>query len=394
MKNIIIIFILICNSLGIYSRGISGSTRVDGGELNSYVGDFSGLDFSVKVTWRVTHGRFNNQVGPTSITQIAGDNIVVIIWDDSTEKGIITASAAGIGTVRLEVDINSVKNMHITDFWCNGSKVTNGIINLPLGKSGTIECSVTDLEYPITHMKMNAYRWSTPKSWGGGIFDDKRTIKIRYDEKTGNGDKIIVTPVGYGGVLGNAKTITIKRETPQPPPPPPFDGNIKDVTITSNKTYKHSNLYVENVIIKNGANVVMNGYNSVRIVPGFTAELGSTVRIYNGTASSTQTRSIINKEEGTKGGIEVEKNIAKLYQNYHSPAYFMTTIPCTIPKETQSAYIQVYSLMGILVMKIPITSTGSNSIDINTIELVNGVYLYSLIVDGRLIDTKRMVVAN
>lgn len=98
MRNIIIIlFVLVCNNLHIYSRGISGPTRVDGGGLTSYIGDFSGMDFSAKVTWRVTHGRFNNPLGPTSVTQTVANNIVVIIWDDSAEKGVITASAAGIG---------------------------------------------------------------------------------------------------------------------------------------------------------------------------------------------------------------------------------------------------------------------------------------------------------
>ena len=138
---------------------------------------------------------------------------------------------------------------------------------------------MTDLEYPIAHMKMDACQWDTPKSWGGGVFKDKRTIKIKYDATTGDGDKIVVTPIGYGGVLGNSKTIKIKRETP---PSSPFDGNIKNVTITSNKTYEHSNISVENVTIKNGANVVMNGYKSVRIIPSLTAELGRTVKIYNG----------------------------------------------------------------------------------------------------------------
>ena len=112
-------------------------------------------------------------------------------------------------------------------------------INLPFGKSGIIECFCDGLEYPIAHMKMDACQWDTPKSWGGGVFKDKRTIKIKYDATTGDGDKIVVTPIGYGGVLGNSKTIRIKRETP---PSSPFDGNIKNVTITSNKTYEHSNI--------------------------------------------------------------------------------------------------------------------------------------------------------
>ena len=44
---------------------------------------------------------------------------------------------------------------------------------------------MTDLEYPIAHMKMDACQWDTPKSWGGGVFKDKRTIKIKYDATTG-----------------------------------------------------------------------------------------------------------------------------------------------------------------------------------------------------------------
>lgn len=391
-KTIIIFYLSIFVALSISSRGINGPTKVDGGELSTYRGDFSGLDFSAKVTWRVTHGRFNNQVGPTSITQAASNTIVSIIWDDSNQKGVITASAGGIGTVRLEVDINSVKDMHITDFWCNGNKVNNDVINLPLGRSGTIECSVTDLEYPITHMKIYGYRWNTPKSWGGGIFDDKRTIKIRYNEKTGNGEKIIVTPIGYGGVLGNSKSITIKRET-LPPPPPPFDGNIKDITISSNKTYSHSNLYVENVTIKNGANVVMNGYNSVRIVPGFTAELGSTLRIYNGTAK-TSTRSSEDEESLIDNEMTNDRYLAKLNQNFPNPASSIINISFVIPENSKNAHLQFYNMMGSSVMKIPIGTIGLNSIDINTLNLVNGIYLYSLIIDDCVIDTKRMIIAN
>ena len=72
----------------------------------------------------------------------------------------------------------------------------------------------------------------------------------------------------------------------------------------------------------------------------------------------------------------------------------MTSISFVIPEIRKSAYLQFYNMMGVLVLKIPITSIGQNSIDVNTTELINGVYMYSLIVDDCLIDTKRMVVAN
>ena len=391
----IILFLLLCSNIKILSSfGINGPVKVDGGSLTGYTGDFSGIiDFSTKVVWKVTHGRFNNPLGPTSVTQTVGENIVVIIWDDSPEKGIITATVAGMHTVRLEVDINSVKDMHITDFRCNGNIVTNDVISLPLGQSGVIECSVNDLEYPITHLKIYGYRWDTPESWGRGTFTGQRTVKINYDATTGNGQKISVTPIGYGDVLGNTRTVTIKRETPAPPP---FDGNIKNVTITSNKTYNHSTLFVEDVIIKSGANVIINGYESIRIVPGFTAEQGSTLRIYNGFAPKIQIRSIIDGEEGIGNdmGLGLDKDLPKLYQNYPSPARSITTIPCIIPEGMRNAYIHLYNLMGVLVQEIPVISIGENRIDINTSNWTSGLYIYSLVVDGRIIDTKRMIVSN
>ena len=92
--------------------------------------------------------------------------------------------------------------------------------------------------------------------------------------------------------------------------------------------------------------------------------------------------------------IGLDKYSAKLYQNIPNPASFIASIPFVIPEIRKSAYLQFYNMMGASVMKIPITSIGQNSIDINTTELTNGVYMYSLIVDDCLIDTKRMVVTN
>ena len=50
--------------------------------------------------------------------------------------------------------------------------------------------------------------------------------------------------------------------------------------------------------------------------------------------------------------------------------------------------------MGGMILKIPINATGQNEIYIDTNKLPNGIYIYSLFADGRLVDTKRMIVAN
>lgn len=175
----------------------------------------------------------------------------------------------------------------------------------------------------------------------------------------------------------------------------PFNGNVENVNINNERSYQAQDIYVENVNIKSGANVILNGSNSVRIVPGFTAELGSVVRIYNGNTSIiSQTKADFSNRNMADNQMQIEKKSALLSQNSPNPVSEHTTINCYIPENSGSACLQFYNMMGVLVLKIPITSIGQNSIDANTTELTNGVYMYSLIVDDCLIDTKRMVVAN
>lgn len=390
IKKYIIFIFLLFNSLISYSIGnsIVGPTTVDPGTYYTYRVNLEGWDINTKVNWRITNGRFNNVNGPVKLTLPIGGLDPTVVWDDTTNKGVITIDINGPFLLRIEVNINSVKNMYITDFRYNGSKATNDIITLPLGQTGILECTVPEMVYPLSKNKITEFKWETPKSWGGKTFYSGRTIKVNYNATSGNGETIKVTPLGFRSVLGNTKTITIKRATPT------FDGNIKNVTITSNKTYKYSKLYAENVTIRSGANVIMNGYNSVRIVPGFTAELGSTVRIYNGTAANSMTRGIMDENDNIDGRMIEDKKNARMEQNSPNPAKGSAVINCYIPSKTVNAYIQIYNAMGGMVLKLPIGTKGQSDIHIDTYKLPNGIYIYSLVTDGRLIDTKRMIIAN
>ncbi len=50
--------------------------------------------------------------------------------------------------------------------------------------------------------------------------------------------------------------------------------------------------------------------------------------------------------------------------------------------------------MGGMVLKLTIGTKGQSEIYVDTYKLPNGIYIYSLVTDGRLIDTKRMIIAN
>lgn len=60
----------------------------------------------------------------------------------------------------------------------------------------------------------------------------------------------------------------------------------------------------------------------------------------------------------------------------------------------KDAHIVVCNLNGLQLKEYSVEQYGRNIITINANEFVPGMYLYSLLVDGRLIDTKRMVVTS
>lgn len=86
--------------------------------------------------------------------------------------------------------------------------------------------------------------------------------------------------------------------------------------------------------------------------------------------------------------------IAELYQNNPNPFSVDTKIEYRLPKSTQSACLYVYNMSGLQIAEFPIHSFGVGSVIINAGYLEAGMYLYSLIADGQVIDTKRMILTK
>lgn len=87
-------------------------------------------------------------------------------------------------------------------------------------------------------------------------------------------------------------------------------------------------------------------------------------------------------------------NVTALYQNSPNPFNLSTTIGYTLASNAGSATIYVYNMQGAQLKSFPIYTTGNGSITINGSDLSAGMYLYALIVDGNLIDTKKMILTN
>jgi hypothetical protein len=84
---------------------------------------------------------------------------------------------------------------------------------------------------------------------------------------------------------------------------------------------------------------------------------------------------------------------ATLYQNSPNPFTSQTVIRFSLPDNAQNAYIYIFDMQGKMVKQLPVNAS-MQSVTINGYELQAGIYLYSLVVGGQEIDTKRMILSK
>ena len=93
--------------------------------------------------------------------------------------------------------------------------------------------------------------------------------------------------------------------------------------------------------------------------------------------------------------LNVDANIvATLSQNTPNPFSETTTIAFTLPESVGEAMICIYDMNGKQLEQIVIEERGSASVKIDGYKFEAGMYLYSLIADGAIVDTKRMVLTK
>ena len=83
-----------------------------------------------------------------------------------------------------------------------------------------------------------------------------------------------------------------------------------------------------------------------------------------------------------------------LFQNTPNPFTETTVIPCAVAEGVAQAVLYVYNLNGEQIAEYPIASRGDTEVTIVGNSLKAGMYLYSLIADGKVIDTKRMILTK
>jgi hypothetical protein len=103
------------------------------------------------------------------------------------------------------------------------------------------------------------------------------------------------------------------------------------------------------------------------------------------------------KTAGSKSSGEETQLIAEgfaLYQNTPNPFNKTTVIAAQLPESVQQAKIGVYNLQGIELASYPLQERGKVSVEISGGRFPSGMYLYALVADGQVIDTKKMLLTN
>lgn len=81
-------------------------------------------------------------------------------------------------------------------------------------------------------------------------------------------------------------------------------------------------------------------------------------------------------------------------QNEPNPFSHETVVKYTLPQTVGTASLYIYDLTGKQITSYPITDKGSSSITLTSKDLAAGIYIYTLVADGKVMDSKRMIVSE
>ena len=100
----------------------------------------------------------------------------------------------------------------------------------------------------------------------------------------------------------------------------------------------------------------------------------------------------------TKGDINMTSPVTgletQLFQNTPNPFTENTTIECVVGNDVKNASLYIYDMNGRQIDVLPVEGRGNTAVTIEGRSLEAGIYLYSLIADGQVIETKRMILTR
>ena len=99
-------------------------------------------------------------------------------------------------------------------------------------------------------------------------------------------------------------------------------------------------------------------------------------------------------QQAAQDELESSLGTAKLYQNAPNPWSSETVIRYCLPQSVVRADIYIYDMQGAQLKSIPAQGRGESQVTLTARDLKAGMYLYALVADGNLIDSKQMILTK
>ncbi len=116
----------------------------------------------------------------------------------------------------------------------------------------------------------------------------------------------------------------------------------------------------------------------------FLCQMSNSTIEQNEAETQEQLRSIIDVQLSNRNSIVLNQNVP-------NPFAESTVITYTVPATVQRAQIHFYDMQGTLINSVEITERGEGQLNVYGNDLSSGIYTYSLVADGTVVSTKKMM---
>ena len=99
-------------------------------------------------------------------------------------------------------------------------------------------------------------------------------------------------------------------------------------------------------------------------------------------------------QQSAQDEIDASLTKAVLYQNAPNPWSSETVIRYRLPQSVARADIYIYDMQGAQLKSIPAQGRGESQVTLTAHDLKAGMYLYALVADGALVDSKQMILTK
>jgi len=107
-----------------------------------------------------------------------------------------------------------------------------------------------------------------------------------------------------------------------------------------------------------------------------------------------QDENSVKKTSVEENNMQDVENGAKLFQNAPNPFSENTEIRFEIPEHSISANLLIHNMQGTEIKSYTITAKGAGNMVIQAKELQAGMYMYTLLVNNMIVDTKKMILTK